>query len=275
MAILHNSFLAWTLLATMAVTACGARKRSRSLARAPPSVAFHPAAPHAFTAGKNAHTGISNRVGKVTLPVPAPRFGHRYAVMQAQVLERPGTKVDVGGGAPPIPPFDDRPLGGGGGGDEAFLRRIDDADAVELFDDWIARTRVLRMGSGFSEDEELEEKYTKAFEDLEELRSFSQNVASFTVKDGQKMIMGMYSNGKVLAVAAGSLVRYPTTGWRASVNDWLNIKGRFEVKYISLSPGELRSESSVADLQLRKGLRLMVEELGVELEFVKELTDDD
>lgn len=232
--------------------------------------------------------------GRPTASRPAAVGRGERAVMNAQVLVRPVIERPVaGGGGPPSPPppSDHRPEGGGSGGGDAFLRRLTDSEAVPLLDDWVGMVRVIKMGGGLTGDEDLSEKYTKSLEDLQAFHSFSQT-SGLTLEAGQKMIMGMFKGDSddVSALAAGSLVPGQMTApgelqtgeeerreWNLETREWssepIGVKGKFVVKFIAVSPAELRADTSFADLAMRQGLRGMAEQLGVELEFVQELSD--
>jgi hypothetical protein len=268
MLIIHRWLLAWV---SLAIIGKGARSRSRSLAEEQPSFLdqqeFNPSPPQAVKLRQGAGHLVWRR-------------GEILAAKSGTVIERP--KVERGGGSPsPPPPSDDRPRDGGAD-EEAFLRRMSDADALELLEDWISSTKVLQMGGQFGNATKprqavLKMKYAGALKDLEEVHDYTTNVASFSAMFAQKMVLGMYSADRqtVLALAAGSLVKYSKTGLRATINKQFDIEepGRLTIRYISLSPNELKAESSVADLQMRQGLRFMAEELDVELEFSRELKD--
>lgn len=77
-----------------------------------------------------------------------------------------------------------------------------------------------------------------------------------------------------MALAAGSILLKhvsSTTVEHVDVNKMY--KGTLLIKHISVSPIELKEESSIADLMLRNGLRVMANELGLEVQFAKDLAD--
>lgn len=274
MVILHKLVFACMLLA---LTVLCARRWSKSHARVQPSmldqhdIAFNRSPLNIFTTGHFVrHAGLSKQSGGSAAPPAAWLRRGQRTVMNAQVLERPVLKLG-GPPSPPPPPADDTGPGGGGGEGRAFLKRIENSDAVRLVLEWMAMVRVLRMGGQLGGSAALYERYTKSLDALEELRSFSRNSPAISFEDGQNMIVGMYDSNtnQLEALAAGSLKKYGAVKWEEPFKG----HGQFMIKYIAVSPTELRAENSLADLHIRKGLRVMAEQLGVELEFKTELLD--
>lgn len=163
-------------------------------------------------------------------------------------LERPLPQDD--GGSPSH--LDDRQPGGAiDAGGEPFLVRVAGSEVEGLLDDWVDHMKVLVMTGQFGNDA-LSEMYAKSLEELELLRSFSPSVENRHVKDGAGMIVAMYSgDGKnILAVAAGSMIRFHGQGWT------------FVLKYIAVKP----AEPCAVELQMRAGLHRLAEDAGMKLE---------
>lgn len=187
------------------------------------------------------------------------RFKWSSPVMNAAVIERPKLELERAPPAPPPPPSGSG--GGGGPGEEGdgpvYLSRLTVSQAVEILNDWIARTRVYCMSDQFGNtaNAAVAQVNRKSLEELDVLRSWSQNLQGGPT-EMQKLLMALYASDKKTVLAlAGVSVR-----WQLRKE-----QGALVVKYVSLNPAELNKEDSAVAPMMSEALRLMAQGLGADL----------
>jgi len=142
--------------------------------------------------------------------------------------------------------------------DNVYLSSLSNSQAEELLNDWIVSTKVCCISDQLlGVNTSVEEVHRQALETLEILQSHSKNPGSPAAL--QKVFVALLSHDKktVLAFAAGS------HGWQPQ-----KARGALVIHALSVSPDELRKESSVVASrmkQLKEGLLVLATRSGSDL----------
>lgn len=224
-------------------------------------------------------------------------------VMSAFVSERPVLQR-----VPPAPPASPGNSGGhgdDGDGSSLFLKILSGSEMVQVFDDWIGRTKVYIMTGQFG-NKELAEHHRESLKLLEEFRSFCPDKEHPRAKDKRKRFFGMFKNSsrlleesqpsqgisedfwlasdpKLLAVAGGSAYGGALVEGEDGVFTIDQVrKSGLAIKFIGVHPAELNDEDSEAEMWIAQGLLQLQEGLGIQklvipldMEVVDDDSDDD
>jgi len=224
-------------------------------------------------------------------------------VMSAFVSERPVLQRVPP--APPAPPGNSGGHGDDGDGSGLYLKILSGPEIVQVFDDWVGRTKVYIMTGQFG-NKELAQYHQESLKSLEEFRSFCPDKEQPRAKDTRKRFFGLYTSSsrlleesqpsqgisddvwqasepRLLAVAGGSAYG----GALVEVGDGVFTidqvrKSGLAIKFIAVHPAELNDEDSEADMWITQGLMQLQADLGIrkmviplELEVGDDDSDDD
>lgn len=153
----------------------------------------------------------------------------------------------------------DVPHGGDSGG--FHLRYLTDSQAVEIVDDWIARTRIYCMSNQFGDKSKATTRRWKSLDKLKALHDLSKSETAYHATGERKALFAMYAADKttVLVLAGGGMLDKTT---------WNQFHGeRLVVTHVVVNPMELNQEDSTVALKMEEGLGLLARSTGAHLQW--------
>lgn len=197
-----------------------------------------------------------------------------HPVMSAAILQPPKLELQRAPPAPPPPPKSGRGKGfGGGDNNQSTFRPISYSKAVELLDDWVARTRIYCMGENFGGSADVAFVHKTSLPRLEMLRSFAEHELELSaagegpVWETTKLVMALYASDKeTVSALAGAHLTWDSMG-----------KPLLRVELMSVSPANINTElvdgspeAQRAALKVKKGFLEMAKGSGADVIFPDE-----